>query len=90
MLHWKAEEIIFNHTQDGLTWQAQTFAQPGCIAIVKRGKHGTLLDSRCEFDGTSWVRQPSSKVPKYLVKRLEELVRERLALVKPNTRRVQP
>jgi hypothetical protein len=79
MANWQAAEIIYDQTQDGITWKVHTYAQPGCIAIVKQGKRGTLLDCRCEFDGTKWVRTPSPKVPKYMLNRLEELVGERLA-----------
>ena len=78
VLLWNADEIIYDQTQDGINWRVITYDRPGCIAIVKRGKRGELLDCRCEFDGTKWVRPPSSKVPKYLVQRLEQLVRERL------------
>jgi hypothetical protein len=78
MPRWNADEIIYDQTQDGINWKVNTYDRPGCIAIVKRGKRGTLLDCRCEFDGTKWVRSPSSKVPKYMVQRLEQLVRERL------------
>ena len=79
MASWTADAVIYRATQDGITWEVRTFANAGCLAITKRGKHGTLLDSRCEFDGTRWLRPPSPKVPKYLVKRLEDSVRELLA-----------
>ena len=79
MAKWKADQTIYHQHQDDITWEVRTFANVGCLSIVKRGKHGTLLDCRCEFDGARWVRPPSPKVPKYLRERLEQIVQELLA-----------
>lgn len=80
-------EVLLSFSQNGITWRVllrPDLQRSGCQAVVgfhKTGKRGNnLLDMLIGWSAGSWRSTPSSRIPKYLLERIDaELTRRFLA-----------
>jgi hypothetical protein len=75
--------VLHEHTQDGIRWRVSLHPEidrgPGISAIrfLKRSRHSKLLDQLSEWGPDGWRSLPSSRVPRVLLKRIEQELQRR-------------